>query len=303
MKYVLILSMLALCFGVTGVSYRFINQVEQSKALEKNDYIQNSVTKEIIIQSIDRLSLNLISSDIKVIPTDKLSDSIIIEYKTAAFKNQPYEIIYPVVEEIVSNDLLEIKFKESDKIKKLNNSFNLKIRNNFPFFGISNIHIDKEVSLYVPSSKIFKLLKFMVISGDIKLNDVQVSDLEIQNVSGDIYLNNMQTSVLQLETTSGDVVLEKMDPLLRGKIETISGDINFNSNITLSKSLNFNSISGDINVSNAGLLEVNLLANTMSGDIKMDSVEYEKEIKLISANNDKNVDINTISGDIVIKSN
>ncbi len=299
------LGVLLIFCGLIGFIYVNLKSTDDLQVKKDFDakYLQKDVIKEILITDINSISLSLISSNIKVIPTNQLSNSIKIDYKSISLREEPGKSIYPVIEEKVSGEVLSLEFKTSPETNYFENSIGVKLKNTFPFFGLSQVWMDKKVTLYVPSDKSFQSLRFNLVSGDVVLNDLKVSDLQIQNISGNISLKNMQTNSLFLETTSGDINLENLDPLLSGSIETISGNIDFNSNITLSKFLKINTVSGNVKFSNEGILQVNLLANSISGEISMDHIEYDKEFKLTSTNNNRNIDINTISGDIVIRSN
>lgn len=306
MKFIYkIIGVLLLCCGLVGFLYINFKQTTNTQARVDFDskYLQKEVVKEISIEGINSIGLTLISSDIKVVPTSQLTNSIRLDYKSISLKHEPGKSIYPVIEERISGEVLDLEFKVSSETDFFENSISVKLKNKFPFFGLSQVWMDKKVTLYVPSHKSFNSFKFNLVSGDVVLNDLKVSDLQIQNISGNISLKNMQTNALFLETTSGDINLENLDPLLSGSIETVSGNIDFDSNITLSKFLKINTVSGNVRFSNEGILQVNLLANSVSGEISMDHIEYDKEFKLTSTNNNRNIDINTISGDIVIRSN
>ena len=107
------------------------------------------------------------------------------------------------------------------------------------------------------------------ISGDIRVNDANIANTEIESVNGVIQLENDKNMTAQINSTSGDIIIRKC---------------NINK-------LKINSVNGDVNLSESGIaLETDVKIITTAGDIKVEKLDGPW----------KSVDATSRKGEIII---
>ena len=107
------------------------------------------------------------------------------------------------------------------------------------------------------------------ISGDIRVNDANIANTEIESVNGVIQLENDKNKTAQINSTSGDIIIRKC---------------NINK-------LKINSVNGDVNLSESGIaLETDVKIITTAGDIKVEKLDGPW----------KSVDATSRKGEIII---
>lgn len=163
----------------------------------------------------------------------------------------------------------------SNSMKKLfANGFSIKVG-----FG------DCIVTIQIPENAI-PHVKLLTTSGDIKVQDVALADLNITSTSGDVTIDldeDANLSHAEIRTTSGDieasffadnalVTSTSGDVEVEGRINaltvnTISGDIDVRADV---KNMNFKAISGDVDLQfDSGEIS-DVRGSTISGDIDID---------------------------------
>ena len=89
------------------------------------------------------------------------------------------------------------------------------------------------------------------ISGNIRVNDSNMTNTEVESVNGVIQLENNKSLTAQINSTSGDIIIRKCG-------------IN---------KLKINSVNGDVNISESGIsLETDVKIITTAGDIKVEKL-------------------------------
>lgn len=200
---------------------------------------------------------------------------------------------------------IEINMDSIDgMLKSIGNS----LKNTF-----SNIHInigfgdDSAITIQVPEEAI-PHMKLLTTSGDIRINDVALTDLNVTSTSGDITIDLNEELPLQraeLRTTSGDITASVFtqemtvsstsgDAEIEGRINvlgvnTISGDIDVRADV---KTVSFKAISGDVDLCFDSEVISDVCGSTISGDI---DIELPDGIGAIAINT------NTRSGDVTTR--
>lgn len=206
--------------------------------------------KEVSLQEVNQISLNLISTDIDI--EENSDNKIKLEYYSNDDNNPTIEFI---------DNTLSIDEKESLE----------------PCIGICNLR--RRVVIYIPkeyikpidiitasgdinSSITLQNTKISTVSGDINL--VEANGLDIKTTSGDIDINNVN-DYINIVTTSGDIHFDYFKANKESSIRTTSGDV------TINKCYNYvdsNTTSGDTYVTNNDLDTTKALKiKTTSGDI------------------------------------
>lgn len=286
--------------------------------------MENNTEKVLINSSIDKIDIIVDSLDVEITTVDN-TDSINIA--------DSYLICDDNVEVNQNNNVLSIKQKESNlkhNIFGRNNSVKVRgtviQKNNASIVINGGIFINgkriNQVDNNVPSAKLNMVLtrenvyKMIVKNscGNIQINDLKASILDVRTVSGDINLENIDTEKSQLETTSGDINIKNINASTLNS-DTTSGDINI-SDIKASKlsldttsgdikldiidvlASRINSVSGDIRAEILeSILNYNVSLSSVSGDTKQDSIERQTPIILSEK---RNLDIDAVSGDIKV---
>lgn len=161
-----------------------------------------------------------------------------------------------------------------DKIKlQFSNGVNIR-------FGSAN----GAVTIQVPENAI-PHVKLLTTSGDIDVQDVALTDLNVTSTSGDISIDldeDQYLSLVEVRTTSGDIEVSAFAETMM--ISSTSGDVEVEGRVG---NLTANTISGDIDV-RADLVSMTFKA--VSGDVDLD---FDSDmIRLVNGS--------TISGDIEI---
>ena len=162
-----------------------------------------------------------------------------------------------------------------DKIKmQFSNGMNIS-------FGSAN----GEVIIQVPECAVPQA-RLLTTSGDIRLEDVGLADLNITSTSGDIGIDlneDQHLEQLNVRTTSGDIEMSAYTNLVSisttsGDVEaegrhnklciaTISGDIDVRADVV---KMNFSTVSGDVDLAFDSADIQNVNGSTVSGDIEID---------------------------------
>ncbi len=231
------------------------------------------------IEDINKISIELVASDLNIILTDDTKLKII------QYSNNDLE-----------NDRLFRVINNESTFKVTENSYNIF------WWGFNNY--SSTYDIYLPKTY-NKELVIKTISGDITINDdlnleqLQITstsgdmeiynikvnnDFKIRTISGSITTGNIEASNVNIETTSGDMeiygivadsdihsVSGRVDlGLMTGSLDlgTTSGDIRIN-NYDVKKDSNVTSISGEVEISFIPNTNCELQTSSISGDISL----------------------------------
>ncbi|ERJ11193.1 DUF4097 family beta strand repeat-containing protein [Haloplasma contractile] len=148
----------------------------------------------------------------------------------------------------------------------------------------SNLKLD----IYIPSSYAEEI-NIKSVSGDVNIENLNLTSLDIITTSGDIDLNDLAVSTTKIATVSGDLIFEDYDGNL--DLKTTSGDIDINySDVEFNNDLDIDTVSGDIEIYFPDGATFDLDMSTVSGDTK-NELGFDPE----STNKIK---VKTVSGDL-----
>ena len=163
-----------------------------------------------------------------------------------------------------------IKIEDDKMIIGFNNDTSLK--------GIIDLNITLPAGMKVICKTINSSVKIKgaldveavkTISGDIRVNDANIANTEIESVNGVIQLENDKDLTAQINSTSGDIIIRKCNV----------------------NKLKINSVNGDVNISESGIaLETDVKIITTAGDIKVEKLNGPW----------KSVDATSRKGEIII---
>jgi lia operon protein LiaG len=168
------------------------------------------------------------------------------------------------------------------------------------------IDIDESGTSLVLMEKIRNGFNSVSYRGSVKLDiyipEKYTENLKLNTASGDVSIKDFQGSG-DINTASGDIDIENCRESFDAN--TVSGDINYKRDSVLNNNLSLNTVSGDVSISIEKESEFSLKARTVSGKIRCDFPVILQgrgaEGKVGSGKN--SISVNTVSGDIILKSN
>jgi len=149
-------------------------------------------------------------------------------------------------------------------------------------------------------------LELHSVSGDVEYEG-SVERTSVESVSGEIVLIGPSGEV-NVSTVSGDVSLEA-GGVVRGKFESVSGDLNLTLSVDDGGRLSCDSMSGDIHLRLPSSQQAEFIAQSFSGDINSDfgtSTRVSKgpgvTLRHREGDNGAQIRLETFSGDVSIRS-
>lgn len=274
--------------------------------------------EKIDISNINDLSINVKSSDVKLILTDEE------QLRVVQYSNRDIDDDKKVK---INNNTTSVEIREP----KLNiwysfNIFNLhriaydiyipkNYKNNLDLTSASgDIYLEDEIEL--------KNVNFSLASGSINVSKkINAEDIDIKIVSGDIIFNEIIAKKVNLESISGDISLKGNAKSDKIQVKSTSGDIETKdietNNIemkTVSGSIETKKLTADIEMkSTSGDIEIESLIgkpnlSTTSGDISINDFKILKDSNIHSTSGDLkiylnkesncNINTKTVSGNV-----
>ncbi len=127
-----------------------------------------------------------------------------------------------------------------------------------------------DITLYISVPAEIQAVTARSMSGDIKADVVVAGSLELTTMSGDIKVNSVQVSGEYINSTmSGDIVAENIDALT-ADVKSMSGDARFNG---AAKVIKLSSTSGDARLKAHGAEKVT--STSISGDVRIELYEAD----------------------------
>lgn len=242
-----------------------------------HNLIEETINEERLesINEIDTINVSSSFVDIKVITENR--DDVRIKYRGR----------------IKANVIPELK------TEKIGNELNIKLVNEGNSYTVTESNVVLEV--FIPKS--FEGdYNISSSSAEIYANDIVSKDFKISTSSGDVSLGLIKANNISLSTSSGDIVSQEIYGNVN--VNTSSGDVSFKINGSTGD-FNITTSSGDVDFKYGYDSNYIGIVNTSSGDF-----EYEGTIKVTKqgrnnydfmiGNGNKNININTSSGDINI---
>lgn len=205
-----------------------------------------------------------------------------------------------------NSDKISLKVYAEDQedihYKTENETLNIKENKNHFCIGICNIPTT-EIIISIPKTQEYEV-SLTTVSGDVYIEEAQISSLHLKTTSGDIRVQSAKEAVVT--TTSGDISLNKVENLkltttsgdaeLREvigscQIKTTSGDIEIDT-LKINRNSKITSVSGDIEIQRNSNSYVK--TETVSGEVRVGNNDRYAEAELF---------IKTTSGDIEVEDN
>lgn len=244
-----------------------------------NEIVTVNETQTIDYDDINSITINSSFSDIEIIGTDEQMDDNITLVGKSTKNNKP------------SLNIKVDKNKKHIKIDTEQGSFN----NNWFNFNFNFSKKQVVLKVYVPE-QLANTLKLDTVSGDMTIKNVEANLLNIDTVSGDVKGDLLQFKESEIDSVSGNVNFNQMSGAVRA--DTTSGDVILAMK-ELNHTLEIDTTSGNVNVmTEKEPQNTKFTIETISGVLNL----FDKYSNQSSVGDGSvQVDIETISGDIILK--
>jgi len=136
---------------------------------------------------------------------------------------------------------------------------------------------DITVTAHIPAG--LDRLDVHVVSGDVTIDDVNLSTLAITTVSGNVDTNNTNAGNASISSMSGDINIDNTNSSVLS-VKTVSGDVLFAGSVSNANAV---TTSGDLEIKASGMKD--LAVSTVSGDTSIElknATGYRANIKSVS---------------------
>ncbi len=268
--------------GVTGNLALAVEQIDESKTFDA--------------QQINKIYVDLVSTDIRVIPTNE--EEITVHLYGEVSTNKDMEL--PSLVAYQSGDELRIEIIQTKMIFIGINIWRMKLDIYIPEDSIEVFKADTTSSDMDVSNLAVNEFEFNSVSGDFKGESLLANDIKLKSTSGDISLNDY-TGDVNVNLISGDAVLEDGNQNESIEIVTVSGDVYIEQED--SSNMNVRVTSGDIEINLSEDAQFFLKANTVSGQIEntfpiKTTSSGRRNLEGVVGSDEKQIDVSATSGDI-----
>jgi len=268
--------------GVTGNLALAVEQIDESKTFDA--------------QQINKIYVDLVSTDIRVIPTNE--EEITVHLYGEVSTNKDMEL--PSLVAYQSGDELRIEIIQTKMIFIGINIWRMKLDIYIPEDSIEVFKADTTSSDMDVSNLAVNEFEFNSVSGDFKGESLLANDIKLKSTSGDISLNDY-TGDVNVNLISGDAVLEDGNQNESIEIVTVSGDVYIEQKD--SSNMNVRVTSGDIEINLSEDAQFFLNAKAISGHIENTfpikiTSSGRRNLEGVVGSDEKQIDVSTTSGDI-----
>ncbi len=199
----------------------------------------------------------------------------------------------------ISSDLV-IKVPEKSSIELVTVSADVDIQNVQGAQELQTVSGDVDIEVFSAD------IEIVTVSGDIELQgDDQEARTELESVSGDIDAQNLAGEI-STNTVNGDITLANSS-FTRVHLETVNGDIIFESALVEDGNFSLETINGDVDIDFKDSISAYFDIETFNGDIRNcfgpEPVRTSKytpgtELKFTEGGGEGRVGIKTLNGDL-----
>lgn len=240
----------------SGGDTQNVDTDEYAKQMGSGDTKGYELHKTLVVSDeIDDVKVSVVSADIKYYPHE--GENIEVYFK-------------------------DVKHPEDYSIGLESKHFFLKRTSSRKFISFGKK--SASIIVKVPKGLAYKEFQLSTVSGDGEISGIQASDVKIKSTSGDFELKGFKTENFIISTVSGDVELEDFTAA-EAHFTAVSGDFEVAVG-QISGEIKLNTVSGDFDFENVEGDYLDL--NTVSGDFEGNEVYLNR------------VDLKSISGDIEI---
>jgi len=273
--------MVCIVFGsflISGILFYMTGGIKPGIAVTE----QIKTNKIFETSGINKIVINTISTDVKIIPTD--DKNIAVNFYGNVTSNLAENTPRLVAD--VKNDVLNIDIVYPVTIT-------------IGFFNISKLYLD----VYIPEN-FLKNVEATTVSGEIEARGFIGEGMQIESTSGELTADIISVENLVIGSVSGDIVLKDTESEATS-LNTISGDVNASFK-SIRDNLKIKTTSGDVQLFIPDNSQFSFDLRSVSGDIKNNfdskiSFADERNMKGSVGESAFDIAVNTTSGEIVIE--
>jgi DUF4097 and DUF4098 domain-containing protein YvlB len=199
----------------------------------------------------------------------------------------------------ISSDLV-VKVPEKSSIEIVGVSADIDVQNVHGTQHLQSVSGDIDSEAYSAD------IEIVTVSGDVELQgDDEAARTQLETVSGDVDAQNLAGEI-SANSVSGDLTLVNSN-FDRVRLETVNGDIVFNSGLAQSGTFSLETINGDLDIDFNDSISARFVIKTFNGDIRNcfgpEPVRTSKytpgtELKFTEGDGNGRVNIKTLNGDL-----
>ncbi len=210
-------AIMALVFGTTALTSCDIAVSSMYHYEDASSYTMGGTELTETIREVD---IDWVSGSVTVSYHD--GDHVVISETSSGKLDEDSSLYYRV-----TGDTLEIEYAKSGVF--------------------TNFNFSKDLTVLLPRDEQLRELSFETVSADIAVEDVYVSECEVECVSGQVELNLLGTlEEVSIDTVSGNVSLMAHDGLRGLDVNSVSGNVEVFLHSDASFAVEFDSVSGDL---------------------------------------------------------
>lgn len=267
-----VILIILLIFMIRSRNNSSIQNAATTSQINENSYNQSRIMR-VDLNKIKSIDFDLGSSDVRI---QRSTTNPYIEY-TELFRGE--------------DDAYKLDVSFEDGVLKLKSKVEgkeLYMKDKIPI-----------VRIFLPTQGGIEEIKGTIGAGDVKIDDLEVKNFDLNIMSGNISLNNgfFQGSI---KNESGSIELNKSE-ISNTKLQTITGDISLNES-KLGNRLDFQTSTGDILIDSKNTIDnFNINAYLEVGNFVLGNISYRniKDGYLTDNDAKNNINLRTKIGDIV----
>ena len=256
-KAVVILLISAVLLSLAGCSVTSYSSYD-------NESKYTAATNAVITDEIDEIEINWISGSVKIETYD--GDGIKIAETSSLDKKS--DSIGEATENKTLSESLKMRYLSEDG--KLTVQFcksGLKVRSS----AVSKL--EKELTVYVPAGREFKLINANTVSAGLYMNGVTAELIRCDAVSAANKLVGCKANEIKVNTVSGDTEITTKDVLCKTTFKSVSGDLTAEAEGIADLDVSCTSADVILNVTKA---DFTLKLTGVTASLEANGINYEK---------------------------
>lgn len=131
-------------------------------------------------------------------------------------------------------------------------------------FKVPNKRVRMDAIFYLPAQT-YDYTTFKLLNGDVTIKELDTKDIYIKSTHGDMHLDGLKASMLEMSCVNGDITVIN-GHILDTIIESVNGDVKVATNL---ENLSVNLINGDIRLTLKEEALRRVKVTTVNGDVKV----------------------------------
>lgn len=214
------------------------NYIKDAKIIDEKDLVENEIVKIIPYADFQKLKLNLVGGDARVVGYDGSDVRLKLKLKTDSSEVFNIDNYLEKTENELKINLVKSANEEDLNVKIFS-------------FGSSSIQWMDSLDLVIEVPHNLKQLKINAVTSDLNLENLDSEDVSLNSVSGDIYVDTSVFKNMNMNTVSGDIKFKVFEnEKYQFKFNSMSGDILGSELLSgpSDRQMSIETISGDVEI-------------------------------------------------------